>query len=191
LDASACISAQLVAQAAKGDVEEFCCMSAIAAAGDECKHDVLSYRVGKCCVVFDNHHNLISFWHCHARKLTHFGSPANPYKYRDLRKKPAEGSCTSTRYYGANATSGLTGKSGIKYLVYALAGYNPTAEEVVAAFKSYIQQEARKYEPEFPNELYMQCYRLYDIPVTHSSAALDRLYAKIDSTRAHYLPSTP
>ena len=27
------------------------------------------------------------------------------------------------------------------------------------------KEEARKYEPEFPNELYMQWYRLYDIPV--------------------------
>jgi hypothetical protein len=49
--------------------------------------------------------------------------------------------------------------------VYALAGYNPTIEEVIAAFKLYVQEEARKYEPEFPNELYMQWHRLYDIPV--------------------------
>jgi hypothetical protein len=56
-------------------------------------------------------------------------------------------------------------KSGIKHLVYALAGYSPTAEEVISAFKLYVQEEARKYEPEFPNELYMQWYRLYEIPV--------------------------
>jgi len=56
-------------------------------------------------------------------------------------------------------------KSGIKGLVYALAGYNATAEEVITAFKLYVQEEARKYEPEFPNELYMQWHRLYDIPV--------------------------
>jgi hypothetical protein len=49
--------------------------------------------------------------------------------------------------------------------VYALAGYNPSAEEVIAAFKLYVQEEARKYEPEFPKELYMQWHRLYDIPV--------------------------
>jgi len=30
---------------------------------------------------------------------------------------------------------------------------------------SNVQEEARKYEPEFPNELYMQWHRLYDIPV--------------------------
>jgi hypothetical protein len=56
-------------------------------------------------------------------------------------------------------------KSGIKGLVYALAGYNPTAEEVIAAFKLYVQEEAKKYEKEFPNELYTQWHRLYDIPL--------------------------
>jgi hypothetical protein len=56
-------------------------------------------------------------------------------------------------------------KNGIRQLVYALAGYSPTTEEVIAAFKLYVQEEAKKYEPEFPNELYMQWYRLYGIPV--------------------------
>jgi hypothetical protein len=56
-------------------------------------------------------------------------------------------------------------KNGIKQLVYALAGYNPTAEEVISAFKLYVQEEARKYEPEFPNELYLEWHRLYKIPV--------------------------
>jgi hypothetical protein len=60
---------------------------------------------------------------------------------------------------------GASAKSGIKHLVYAVAGYNPTAEEAIAAFKSYVQEEAKKYEPEFPNERYMQWHRLYDIPV--------------------------
>ena len=46
-----------------------------------------------------------------------------------------------------------------------MAGYNPTTEEVIAAFKLYVQAEARKYEQEFPNELYLQWHRLYDIPV--------------------------
>jgi hypothetical protein len=60
---------------------------------------------------------------------------------------------------------GASGKSGITGLVYALSGYNPTAEEVIAAFKLYVQEEAKKYEPEFPNELYMQWHRLYNIAV--------------------------
>ncbi|SRR5258707_929569 len=65
----------------------------------------------------------------------------------------------------AHIIVGASARSGIKGLVYALAGYNPTTEEVIAAFKLYVQEEAKKYEPEFPNELYMQWHRLYDIPV--------------------------
>jgi hypothetical protein len=57
------------------------------------------------------------------------------------------------------------GKSGITYVVYSLAGYSPSAEEVIAAFKLYVQEEARKYEPEFPNELYMEWHRLYNLAV--------------------------
>lgn len=56
-------------------------------------------------------------------------------------------------------------KAGIKGLVYALSGYDATREEVIAAFKAYVQEEAKKYEKEFPNELYDQWYRLYEIPV--------------------------
>lgn len=56
-------------------------------------------------------------------------------------------------------------KSGIKGLVYALAGYSPTANEVIEAFKRYVQEEAKKYEKEFPPELYINWHRLYEIPV--------------------------
>ena len=55
-------------------------------------------------------------------------------------------------------------KNGIRQLVYALAGYNPTAEEVIAAFKLYVQEEAREYEKEFPDQLYAEWYRLYKLP---------------------------
>ncbi|MGJ5000528.1 P63C domain-containing protein [Bradyrhizobium sp. HKCCYLRH2060] len=65
----------------------------------------------------------------------------------------------------AHIIVGASAKSGIKHLVYSLAGYNPTAEEVIAAFKLYVQEEAKRYEPEFPNELYAAWYRLYNIPV--------------------------
>ena len=60
---------------------------------------------------------------------------------------------------------GASAKSGIRGLVYSLAGYSPSADEVIAAFKLYVQEEAKKYEQEFPNELYMQWHRLYGIPV--------------------------
>lgn len=81
----------------------------------------------------------------------------------------AQGKLPGDRYQDivrqAHIIVGASAKSGIKWLVYALAGYNPTAEEVITAFKTYVQEEARKYEPEFPNEIYLQWYRLYDIPV--------------------------
>jgi hypothetical protein len=54
-------------------------------------------------------------------------------------------------------------KTGIKGLVYALAGYDQTREEVITAFKLYVQQEARQYEKEFPDQLYAEWVRLYDL----------------------------
>src|SRR5262245_9142999 len=54
-------------------------------------------------------------------------------------------------------------KAGIKGLVYALAGYDPTREEVIEAFKLYVREEAREYEKEFPAQLYAEWYRLYDL----------------------------
>lgn len=60
---------------------------------------------------------------------------------------------------------GASAKQGIRDLIYALSGYSPSIEEVIAAFKTYVAEEARKYEPEFPSELYVQWHRLYEIPV--------------------------
>lgn len=58
-----------------------------------------------------------------------------------------------------------SGKSGIQRLVYDLAGYIPTAEEAINAFKLYVLEEAKKYEKEFPSELYYEWHRLYDLAV--------------------------
>ena len=54
-------------------------------------------------------------------------------------------------------------KAGIQGLVYALAGYERTKEEVIAAYKMYVMEEAREYEKEFSPELYEQWYRLYGL----------------------------
>jgi hypothetical protein len=54
-------------------------------------------------------------------------------------------------------------KAGIKGLVYALAGYDATKEEVIAAFKDFVREEAREYEKEFPDQLYEAWIRLYDL----------------------------
>ena len=64
----------------------------------------------------------------------------------------------------ARIIQGAAAKAGIRNLVYALAGYSPTTQEVIDAFKLYVQEEAKKYEKEFPPELYAQWYRLYQIP---------------------------
>ncbi len=63
----------------------------------------------------------------------------------------------------ARIITSASAKSGIRSLVYALAGYDPTAEEVIAAFKLYVREEAREYEKEFPDELYSEWYRLYQL----------------------------
>lgn len=57
-----------------------------------------------------------------------------------------------------------TAKSGIQNLVYRLAGYDATRQEVIEAFKFYVREEAREYEKEFPSALYDQWYRLYQLP---------------------------
>ena len=40
---------------------------------------------------------------------------------------------------------GASAKAGIQGLVYALAGYRPEIEEVISAFRQYVQEEAKKY----------------------------------------------
>jgi hypothetical protein len=64
----------------------------------------------------------------------------------------------------AHVILGASAKSGIKHLVYSLAGFEPTREEVIRAFKFYVQEEAREYEKEFPEQLYREWYRLYELP---------------------------
>jgi hypothetical protein len=64
----------------------------------------------------------------------------------------------------AHVIVNASAKAGIKGLVYALAGYDATKEEAINAFKFYIRQEAREYEKEFPEMLYAEWYRLYNLP---------------------------
>jgi hypothetical protein len=64
----------------------------------------------------------------------------------------------------AHVILNASAKAGIKGLVYALAGYDATREEVIAAFKFYVREEARDYEKEFPEQLYEEWYRLYQCP---------------------------
>ncbi len=64
----------------------------------------------------------------------------------------------------AHVILNASAKAGIKGLVYALAGYDATREDVIAAFKFYVREEAREYEKEFPGQLYQEWYRLYRLP---------------------------
>jgi P63C domain len=64
----------------------------------------------------------------------------------------------------AHVILNASAKAGIKGLVYALAGYDSTKAEVIAAFKFYVREEAREYEKEFPDQLYNEWYRLYELP---------------------------
>ncbi|MCT9127501.1 P63C domain-containing protein [Cupriavidus gilardii] len=64
----------------------------------------------------------------------------------------------------AHIILGASAKAGIKGLVYALSGYDATREEIITAFKLYVQQEAKEYEKEFPPQLYEEWYKLYQLP---------------------------
>ncbi|MDE2430247.1 MAG: hypothetical protein KGM99_16110 [Burkholderiales bacterium] len=64
----------------------------------------------------------------------------------------------------ANIIINASAIAGIEGLVYALAGYDRTKEEVIEAYKLYVREEAREYEREFVPELYEQWHRLYNLP---------------------------
>lgn len=80
----------------------------------------------------------------------------------------ADGKLKGPRYakmvQQAQILMGASAKSGIRQLVYALAGFSPSTDEVISAFKLYVREEAKKYEKEFPPELYKEWHRLYEIP---------------------------
>ncbi len=75
---------------------------------------------------------------------------------------------------------GASAKAGIQGLVYALAGYDRTKEEVIAAYKMYVAAEAREYEREFTPELYEQWYRLYGLVKPERGRPWEFRYLTID-----------
>lgn len=84
-------------------------------------------------------------------------------------------------------------KAGIKGLVYALAGYSPSVEEVIAAFKAFVREEAREYEKEFPPMLYKEWQRLYEIkgPISRNwkgmHLTIDHVYYPLAKSQGHIL----
>ncbi len=75
---------------------------------------------------------------------------------------------------------GASAKAGIQGLVYALAGYDRTREEIIEAYKMYVREEAREYEREFSPELYEQWYRLYGLAKPERGRPWEFRYLTID-----------
>jgi len=97
----------------------------------------------------------------------------------------------------AHIIVGASAKAGIKGLVYALAGYVPTPEEVITAFKFYVREEARDYEREFPNQLYREWYRLYQLPEPERNKpwkfkhlTVNHVYWPLANSKGHILELT-
>ena len=85
-------------------------------------------------------------------------------------------------------------KAGIQNLVYKLAGFDATREQVVSAFKLFIREEAREYEKEFPDQLYQQWYRLYELPAPEKNKpwkfkhlTLDQVYKPLAKSNGKIL----
>jgi hypothetical protein len=82
-------------------------------------------------------------------------------------------------------------KSGITNLVYALSGFRPTEQAVIDAFRAFVQAEAKKYEKEFPAELYLEWARLYDLRVGRSwknmHLTIDHIYTPLAKSNGKLL----
>lgn len=61
--------------------------------------------------------------------------------------------------------NGACAKLGIQELVYKTVGMDSTKEQFLIAFRRFVRDEARRYESEFPIELYREWTRLYDIQI--------------------------
>jgi hypothetical protein len=83
-----------------------------------------------------------------------------------LVKARDKGVLPASRSSAADAAQRLmnaSAKSGIRGVAYAVSGYEPAAQAVIEAFKMYVREEARAWEKEFPDELYYEWYRLYEL----------------------------
>ncbi len=67
----------------------------------------------------------------------------------------------------ANIIRTASAKLGIKQLAWAVAGYDPTKEDIINEFKRFVSEEASEYAREFPDELYEGWSKLYDLPLGH------------------------
>jgi len=88
-------------------------------------------------------------------------------------------------------------KLGIQQLVYKLSGFDATREHVVAAFKLFVREEAREYEKEFPDQLYAEWYRLYQLrkpernkPWKFKHLTVDQVYTPLARSSGRILALT-
>ncbi len=65
----------------------------------------------------------------------------------------------------AKALVVASAKLGIKHLAYAICGYDPIREAVIADFRRYVREDAGDYEKLFPRELYGEWARIYQLPI--------------------------
>lgn len=65
----------------------------------------------------------------------------------------------------ANIILSASAKSGIQELVYKLTGFDSTREHFIQAFKQFVSEEAKKYEKEFPVELYEEWAKIYKLTI--------------------------
>lgn len=65
----------------------------------------------------------------------------------------------------ARIITSASAKSGIQELVYKLAGFDSTKEHFIRAYNQFVREEAKKYEKEFPYELYAEWTRIYGLKI--------------------------
>lgn len=61
----------------------------------------------------------------------------------------------------ASIINGACAKLGIQELVYKTVGMDSTKEQFLIAFRRFVRVEAKRYEGEFPVEIYREGTRLY------------------------------
>jgi hypothetical protein len=71
-------------------------------------------------------------------------------------------------YTSARILDKAAKKTGWKTLGWAIAGYNPQAQEIIDSFRTFLIKEmemARKWVKTFPDELYLEWASIYGVPV--------------------------
>lgn len=85
-------------------------------------------------------------------------------------------------------------KLGIQELVYKLAGFDSTKEQIISAFKRFVNEEAKKYEKIFPSELYIQWARIYELEIPNRGfpwefkrLTIQHIYYPLAQSKGHLL----